>query len=441
MWTYFTDPVLRAPTIGCMLMCMAASLVGVLVFIRKRSLLGESLSHAAYPGVVIAVIIGAYFFPKDEEVLSFAILIGAFIAAFVGLLAINVLEKFFKVKSDAALCFILASFFGVGITVASRVQAIHPQEYKQIQVYLFGQAATMTDIHMIIYGSLSALIVVILFLFFKELKMINFDACYAKSAGLKTKMIETIVYVLIVLAVVVGIRSVGVVLMSAMLIAPAVTARQYTNHLKVMFFLAALFGLLSGYLGNYFSFEFSNKLSVYFPEHYISLPTGPMIVLSSALLCVLSLLFAPQRGVVIRAIRIYSFRMRCMQENILKAIWRINPDKEIHLNKLLKIDTSYAFIVKNVLNKLVKKGLLENLGKKRYKLSEKGKLQSSHIVRLHRLWEVYLASYLGIGKERVHKSAEEMEHIITPELEEELTRLLHDPKEDPHHQPIPKAVK
>lgn len=438
MWSYFTDPVLRAPTIGCMLMCMAASLVGVLVFIRKRSLLGESLSHAAYPGVVLAVIVSAFFLPGDEEVLSFSILIGAFFSAFLGLIAIHFLEKKFKVKSDAALCFVLASFFGVGITIASRVQAIHPREYKQIQVYLFGQAATMTDIHIVIYAILSLVIVAILFLFFKELKAIHFDPLYAKSLGLKTKSIEALVYVLIVLAVIVGIRSVGVVLMSAMLIAPAVAARQYTHKLKVMFCLAAFFGIVSGFLGNYFSFEFSTIFSVYFPNHYISVPTGPMIVIAAVLLCLLSLFFAPKQGVIVRAIRIYAFRMRCLEENILKAMWRVGEDKTIPLSYLTRIDRSYKFIVKRLLSKLIKKGLVLDAGRREYLLSEKGKLRASHIVRLHRLWEVYLASYLGIGKEHVHRSAEEMEHIITPELEEELTHLLQDPKEDPHQQPIPR---
>lgn len=438
IWSYFTDSVLRAPTIGSMLMCMAASLVGVLVFIRKRSLLGESLSHAAYPGVVLAVIIGAYFFPKNEEMLGIAILVGAFLSAFLGLFAIHVMEKFFKVKSDAALCFILASFFGVGITLASRVQSIHPQEYRQIQAYLFGQAATMTDIHIAIYGSLSLFIILIIALFFKELKMINFDPYYAKSVGLKTGGMEAIVYVLIVLALIVGIRSVGVVLMSAMLIAPAITARQCTNKLREMFFLAALFGLLSGFLGNYLSFELSVKLSEAFKDYTISLPTGPMIVLSAAFLSILSLLFAPKRGVLVRGIRIYSFRLRCHEENILKALWRYG--KEIDIKSLLKMNARHPFITKRVLKTILKKGYLARGENKKYRLTPEGVLKSSHIVRLHRLWEVYLASYLGIGKERVHKSAEEMEHIITPELEKELILLLDNPKEDPHKQPIPEST-
>lgn len=433
MLQYFTDPVLSAPTIGSMLMCMAASLVGVLVFARKRSLLGETLSHAAYPGVILAIVIVSSWLNNSEEVLLLAVLIGAFISSLLGLFAIDLLQKRFKVSSDSALCLILSTFFGFGITMASRVQMIFPQEYKQMQTYLFGQAATMTDIHIVIYGFLSLLVLACIFLFYKEIKTMSFDVNYAKSIGLPTKLVETVTYALIVLAIVVGIRSVGVVLMSAMLIAPAVAARQYTNKLKNIFVLAACFGIISGFLGNYLSFEFSSQLN----GQKLSFPTGPMIVLVAAAIAVFSLLFAPNRGVVIRMLRIVLFRMHCMQENILKALWRFDQEKEVSLKLIRKHQSASQFYLKLVLVRLCKRGwVIENQGGY-YQLTSEGKKRAAHIVRLHRLWEVYLSSYLGAPKERVHRSAEEMEHIITKELEEELTKLLHDPKVDPHHQPIP----
>lgn len=429
MGRYFIDPVLRAPTIGSMLMCMAAGLVGVLVFVRKRSLLGESLSHAAYPGVILALLITTTLFPLQEESSAIGVLVGAFLSSFLGLFAIDFLEKKFRVKSDAALCFILSSFFGIGITLASRAQMTFPKAYRQMQLFLFGQAATMTDIHIVIYAVLAALIILTLSLFYKEFKTINFDFAFAKSLGVPTKLLETATYVLIVLAVVVGMRSVGVVLMSAMLIAPAVAARQYTNKLCTMFFLAGFFGLLSGYLGNFFSLE----LSLYFDT---SLATGPMIVMVATLLCLFSLLFAREKGLIVRLFRAALFRQKCALENILKALWRAGrpmPYKE--LKQLQRMLHSEIFFV---LLRIRKEKLIVKTAFG-YILTESGKEKAAHIVRLHRLWEVYLANYLGVGKERVHKSAEEMEHLITPELEKELTKLLGDPIFDPHHQLIPRA--
>ena len=433
MLQYFTDSVLYAPTIGSMLMCMAASLVGVLVFTRKRSLLGETLSHATYPGVIIAIIISTFFYDDNEELNPIIVLIFAFISSFLGLYCVGILQKRFKVSSDSALCFILASFFGFGILLASYVQRLNPQEYKQMQSYLFGQAATMTDIHIVLYGSISCIVLLIIIAFYKELKTISFDINYAKSLGLKTHFIELFTYCLIILATVVGIRSVGVVLMSAMLIAPAVSARQYTNNLKCIFIISALFGLLSGYFGNYLSFELSSRFS----QSKLSFPTGPMIAIVASFIAFFSLLFAPKRGVFIRFMRIATFKFTCLKENILKTIWRVNLSVPVSLLDIKKYQRVSSFSLKVALSKLKSDGLVIETSSSHYMLSEDGKKKAEQIMRLHRLWEVYLASYLGAPKERVHKSAEEMEHILTPEIEKELDHLLKMPQFDPHQNPIP----
>ena len=187
---YLTDPVLRAPTVGCMLMCLAASLVGVVAFIRKRSLLGEALSHASYPGVVFSVLIASLLFPSSEEAVAIGILIGAFVAAILGLLTINLLEQFLKVKSDAALCFVLSVFFGIGVLAASRIQTTHALWYKKIQLFLYGQAATMTDIHILIYAVLAALILLFIFLLYRPIEILNFDREFAKSIGVKVEVVD-----------------------------------------------------------------------------------------------------------------------------------------------------------------------------------------------------------------------------------------------------------
>lgn len=300
MWhsplSFFTDPILRAPTIGCILMCFAASLVGVLIFLRKQSLIGESLSHAAYPGVMMGIIASGIFAidEEQEELISIPIMIGGFFSVLLGIGMIQILERKLKVSSDAALCFILSSFFGVGVTLASQVQFRYSNLYRQINVYLYGQAATMTDVYILIYSFLSVLILLVLILFYKELQVILFDRTFAKSLGIKVNLIDTLVFILTGLAIVIGIRSVGIVLMSAMLVAPAATARQYTHRLSMMLILAACVGILSAYLGNYLSVELSTFLALKYPNARIALPTGPMIVLVASLLCILSLVLAPE---------------------------------------------------------------------------------------------------------------------------------------------------
>jgi len=439
---YFTDPVLRAPVLGCMLMCFASSLVGVIVFLRKESLLGESLSHAAYPGVILGVIFaGLLNLTEAQELeIAFFIMLGAFCSALLGLWFIHLLQRKLKVRSDSALCFVLSCFFGVGITLSSQVQFMYTSLYRQVQVYLFGQAATMTDIHILVYGLFTMVIVGTIVFFYKELQLITFDRDYAKSLDVNTTSFDAFIFVLIVLAVVIGIRSVGVVLMSAMLIAPAASARQFTNRLYMMFLLASIFGLLSGFFGVYSSVELSYYFAKYNSISHFVVPTGPMIVIVVSCICLFSLLFAPERGLLWRLIRIGRFRYQCLCENLLKSLWFDGTEREIDLQKQQVLLNIPSYYLSFILWRFQRNGWVQKTSSNKCYLTKSGMQRAAQIVRLHRLWEVYLADYLGVGAERVHRSAEEMEHIITPELEQELTTLLNDPKRDPHYQPIPPKV-
>lgn len=431
---YFTDPVLRGPTIGCMLMCLSAALVGVLVFLRKASLVGESLSHAAYPGIMLGSVAMGAFAVDQEEMITLWVLVGAFITSFIGLWTINWLERSYKIRSDSALCFVLALFFGLGLTIASRLQFEEPSLYRKAQVYLYGQAATMTDFHIYLYGVLALLTIVLITLFKNPLRLLIFDRAYAQTTGMKVWAFDQLIFLLVVLAVVIGIRSVGVVLMSAMLIAPAAAARQFTHRFGTMLILAGAFGALSGFLGNFLSVELSYALFDFPGSARLSFPTGPSIVLVSAAICILSLLFAPERGLVVRALRIARYRYECAAENLLKFMWKHGGMVSEGWNALEGVSPILRPFIRYRLkrNGWILKSKTEGWG-----LTQEGKARAAKIVRLHRLWEVYLVEYLGVGSERVHHNAEEMEHVLTPELEMQLTLLLNDPVTDPHAQPIP----
>ncbi len=428
---FFTDPVLRAPTWGTLLMCIASSLMGVLLFLKKRTLLAESLSHATFPGVVIGVSLFALLFPQHEDKSFFAVLLGAFFSSFLALKAIEWLQAKGRVSSDAALCFVLSLFFGAGIVASSAMQTALPTWHKQIQMLLFGQAATMTDVHIVLYGSLATVVALFISLLFRPLQGILFDRDFAASTGIRVAFLERIIFWLLLFSLIVGIRSVGVVLISGMIIAPAVAARQYTDRLKPMFFLAAVFGVLSGLIGNILSVEGSIFLST--PNEKMTLPTGPMIVLSGAAIACFSLVFAPKKGVLFRLFRIGAFRLKCLEENILKGIWKKGPLTLTGLKQIFRIP---SFSLYFILNRLLRQGWVI-VDKGSYCLTPDGSQKASSIVRLHRLWELYLTEMLKLQVEKVHKTAEEMEHILTPEIEERLTRLLSNPVLDPHQQPIP----
>lgn len=419
---FFTDPVLRAPSLGTLLMCVASSLIGVILFLKKKVLLSESLSHATYPGVVVGVSVLGSFFPSYEGWTFVAVLIGAFCSSYCALKMINFLQEKEKVAPDAALCFVLSLFFGLGVVGISFMQRLLPSWTGQVQMLLFGQAATMTDIHIFLYGSLAIVVSGVFYLAFHPIRAMSFDRIFSKTIGLPVKALERVLFWLLLLSLILGIRSVGLVLMSGMIIAPAVAARQFTDQLHKMLLLSAVFGASSGFLGNI--------LSVFGTP---SPPTGPMIVLVGGTFAFLSLLFAPKRGFVFRKLRIRSFRLKCLEENILKGIWKKGPLSKHALQERFGIS---FFLLSLVLKRLERHGWVERISSD-YCLTKDGTRKARLVVRLHRLWELYLADTLKLCSEKVHKTAEEMEHILTPDIESRLTKLLANPSEDPHKQPIP----
>lgn len=429
---YFVDPVLRAPTLGSILMCLSASLIGVLVYLRKESLIGEALSHATYPGVILGALFFAVYVSSDagHPLLPVYIMGGAALTSFCGIWSIHYLEKKLHIKNDAALCFVLSVYFGIGVLLASQMQFTYTLFYKQVQVYLWGQTATMTDVHVIIYSVLFFVVSLPLFIFYKEIKASTFDRTWSQAMGLPVLWVDTLLFILVILSLVTGIRSVGVVLMSAMLIAPAVSARQFTDRLGMMFLLSSIFGALAAYGGNVLSFELSETLGV-------SFPTGPMIVILSSLICLASLLFSPKRGVVFRRARQIKFQLKSLSENTLKTIWRISEDRPLEFRELHSYYSISPFFLKSILSYLTYAGWVINNPQKQWQLTREGALRAQKIIRLHRLWEVYLVDWVGAPAEKVHRSAEEMEHVLTKEVEAELSLLLKDPKVDPHLQPIP----
>jgi len=290
----------------------------------------------------------------------------------------------------------------------------------------------MTDFHIALYSLLSLLVITIVVVFQRELELVTFDRQYAKTIGVRTFLVEAWITLLLILAIVIGIRSVGIVLMSAMLIAPAAAARQLATSFRSLLTLTALVAVLSAFLGNYLSIEIPALLDA----GSLSLPTGPMIVLVATVLCLFALLFSPGRGVVLRLVRRLRFRHRCLCENILKTLWKLGA-RETHTKaEILQYQSLSKWHLTLILRQLQWEGWL-SLSKGNIQLTHAGEQRGGHIVRLHRLWELYLVTCAGAGIERVHRNAEEMEHILTPEIEAELTRLLHNPQKDPHRQPIP----
>ncbi len=275
------DYTFQVVALGSMLMGMISGVMGSFAVLRKQSLLGDGVSHAALPGVVMAFLLTGN---KQTEVL----LLGALVSGLAATLIMVSIAKHSRVKFDSALALVMSVFFGLGLVLLTYVQKQPNANQAGLNRFIFGQASTLLRRDLIIMLAVGGVLAILTALFWKELKLSTFDRDYAQSLGFSPRKLDLLVSAMIVLAIIVGLQTVGVILMSAMLITPAVAARQWTNKLWAMVVLAALFGALSGVTGTVFS------------SLIPKLPTGPAIVVAISVIVGISLLFAPGRGVLAR---------------------------------------------------------------------------------------------------------------------------------------------
>lgn len=421
-----TDANVQHVVAGSVLLGCAAGLLSTFVYLQKRSLLGDALAHATLPGVGIAFLLVGR---KDLPVL----LVGAAITAWMGALAINLIVSKTKIKLDSALGIVLTVFFGLGIVILTHIQKSGSGAQSGLDKFLFGQAAAITRDDVILLAWITLALALIVAFGFSRFKILSFDASFASTIGIKVGWLQFLLTTMIVVAVTVGLQAVGVVLMAAMLITPAAAARQWTDQLGKMTILAALFGMIAGLLGTYISF-----LAPKFP-------TGPWIVVVISVIFGLSLFFAPGRGLISQWRSFISSRLAMTSDHVLKVLYKAGAPERTWQDaySVDQIAGMWSFSkreLKRALSRLTRKGLLLTDGG-RYRFSDEGINEGARVIRRHRLWEVYLTRYLELPADHVHRDAEEMEHVLTPEMEARLEEMLGHPKHDPHRQEIPYAPK
>ncbi len=286
-----SDYTFKTVALGSMLLGALSGAMGAFAVLRKQSLLGDGISHAALPGIVVAFLITGN---KNTEVL----LLGALISGLLATFLITKTVKLSYTKFDGALALVMSVFFGAGMALLTYSQRIPNANQAGLKRFLYGQASAMLERDVVIMIIVGALLILLLALFFKECKVISFDPQFAQTIGIRTRAYDALLFMMIVLSIIVGLQTVGVVLMSAMLTAPAVAARQWTNRLGVTVVLAAVFGALSGAIGTFVSASATG------------IPTGPVIVIAISCIAILSMLFAPERGIIAKSYRHHTSRRR-----------------------------------------------------------------------------------------------------------------------------------
>lgn len=279
IWSMITDPNMQWIFLGCTLLGLSSGVIGSFSYLRKQSLMGDTLAHAALPGICIAFMLTGI-----KSIGLF--LIGAALAGVVATFGIGYITRHTKLKQDAAMGIVLSSFFGLGIVLLTVIQHGNYGNQAGLDKFLFGQAASMVGSDVITMSIVCVVLLSVCTLLFKQFKLISFDPGFARGLGYPVAALEQLLMLLMVVAVVAGIQAVGVVLVAALLITPAVSARYWTNRLSLMVILSGVFGAASGAVGTLFSASVSN------------LPTGPVTVLAATFLFGISILFGPQRGIV-----------------------------------------------------------------------------------------------------------------------------------------------
>jgi manganese/zinc/iron transport system permease protein len=276
-----SDYTARNVALGSSLLGVISGVLGCFAVLRRQGLLGDVLAHAALPGICLA-----YLLTNSKS--SLVLLLGAAIAGWLAALALLQIVQQARLSEDSALGIVLSTFFAAGITLLTFLTKRGDAQGAGLDRFLFGQAAALIEEDVLVIAVLAAIAIGATALFYKEFKLLTFDALFARSIGLPTQALSVLLTSLVVVAIVIGLQTVGVVLMAAMLIGPAVAARQWTDRLGVMVALAALFGAAAGLAGALISLSAEN------------IPTGPVTILSLTLIVVFSLLFAPARGLVWR---------------------------------------------------------------------------------------------------------------------------------------------
>jgi manganese/zinc/iron transport system permease protein len=298
----FFDYTLRTVALGTAILGIVSGALGSFAVLRRQSLLGDAMSHAALPGVVLAFMITGL---KSPSVL----MIGAAVAGIVGVLLIVTINRYTRIKEDSSLGIVLSVFFGLGLLLLTMLQRNPDARQAGLDSFLFGQAATLLMRDVVTMAAFGLPALLLMLLFWKEFKLLSFDHDFGSSLGFPMQWLDILITSLLVVAIVIGLQAVGVVLMAAMVVAPAAAARQWTDQLGLMVTLAALFGAVAGVSGALISSTGSG------------LSTGPVIVLCISTVVLISLLFAPNRGLIWSAFTRRQTRNRLRSEQVLSNLY------------------------------------------------------------------------------------------------------------------------
>ncbi len=391
----------------------ACGLVGSFLLLRKRSLMGDTLSHATLPGVCIAFFLSVSF-GSDGKSLPL-LLIGASVTGILGCITVLLIRNHSRVKDDTAMGIVLSVFFGLGVVLLTMITKMPQGAAAGLESFIYGKTASMVYSDFKLLVTVSVCVLLLTILFFKEFRLLCFDEAYAAAQGWPTKWLDVILLTLVTTVTVAGLQSVGLILIIAFLIIPAASARFWTDQLNRMLLLSGLIGGVSGWVGA--------SVSALIPD----MPAGALIVLVAAGFFVLSLLFGTKRGVLIGWFRHLGLRRKVGRQHLLRALYEILEADHVGSDEVVIRAVPFRQIrgrrtwsdnqLRKYLRQAYQEGLIDAVTKEdAILLTEAGLEAAARVTRNHRLWELYLIEYADVAASRVDRDADAVEHILGEKL-------------------------
>ena len=278
--------------IGTMLLAMATGIVGTISILKGQSLIGDAVGHASLPGIILAFMISG-------RKSSLILMLGAIVAGIVAFLLIQIISEGSKIEADTAMAVILSAMFGMGMVLKSYIQGnqkIQGASQSGLASYIFGQAAYILREDVYIILAVSVISLALFILFYKEIKVYVFDMVYAYTIGINSRLTSLLIMIITMILIAAGLKAVGAILISSMLITPAVTGLQWSKSYEKVLVIAAVTGAVSAFLGTFISSAVKG------------FSTGPSIILIMSVIALFSVLFAP-RGIVRMLLNIRKMRV------------------------------------------------------------------------------------------------------------------------------------
>ncbi len=380
--------------IGAALLGAASGITGTFLFLRKRALVSDAVSHATLPGVCVAflILVGL---GGDGRNLA-ALLIGSAVSAGIGLWCMNWLTRNTRLAEDAAIGAVLSVFFGFGIVLLTVIQTLGIGRQAGLEGFLLGSTAGMLMSDALVIAGGGAVVLLVILLARRPMTMVAFDPEYAAARGLPVSRIDMLMMGLVMAVTVVGLKVVGLILIVALLIIPAVTARFWTERADQVVILAGVLGALAAYVGAAVSASAPN------------LPTGAIIVLMSFALFAVSLLIAPGRGVLAAVLRHQRFQRR------------------VHIRQgLLALAQNQTIYEPLTLRLLARAGLARPDGV----ATAAGRARAAKALRDEHRWDILRRDQAQEAAAALYDGLREIETVLTPDQIAEIDRKIGTPKE------------